>query len=256
MPLRWNARRTLVQKLWGLSSYDPDDDKRNKHRLVRPYLGRRRPNLRGEEEGEGQPRRAIFKPVSLRNCPVHIDQLEKLGLNGKEYALAMADGLAFLLWVCELDAGDVEFLIARPRPVRYPGEDCIFGGRAFRSSRSGGILGQHEMWILDFDCCKRIPMTPEGVNMAVERFWSNDPFYPNPGRGVGRRNERDEVLWKVFKERFLETSEKVMQLKCGLKGGDGGGEGELQKSLPGRFLKRVEETAGVNSRGIPRTAGA
>jgi hypothetical protein len=227
----WNGDETLRDNLV--------DAKTNEHCLIRPYLGRRRI---GSEDGES--RRSMLRGFSLRNYPMHIDQVEALGLPAHEYASAMADALAFLLWVAEIDACDVEFVLARPRPdslLPNPEETrpnpCHLGSRTFTS----GVLGSHALWILDFDCCKTLPMSPEGVRLAAERFWRNDPFYPNPRANL--KCEKDTALWEVFKNRFLETSGKVMASKD-----------EVIRELPGQFIARVVETIGVYSKGVPLTS--
>lgn len=64
-----------------IRSSEPDQDC-----LVRPYLGRRR-------HCQTQSR---FKAFSLRNYPLHLDQIEDLGLDGVLYAQIMAETLAIL----------------------------------------------------------------------------------------------------------------------------------------------------------------
>lgn len=61
-----------------------------------------------------------------------------------------------------------------------------------------GALGQHCMWILDFDCCQNPSMDEAGIDQACMSFWRNDPFYPRPGSG----NVADEKPWEVFRTRF------------------------------------------------------
>lgn len=64
-----------------IRSSEPDQDC-----LIRPYLGRRR---------HFQPQ-SRFKAFSLRNHPLHLDQIESLGLDGALYAQIMAETLAIL----------------------------------------------------------------------------------------------------------------------------------------------------------------
>ncbi|KAK3291354.1 zinc finger protein-domain-containing protein [Chaetomium fimeti] len=238
LPLPRDSRRLVVEKFWN----GPEDmrdsivnDKRNEHCLIRLYLGRRRTGTRTGAGGE--PRRSMLKSISLRNYPLHIDQVEALGLPAHEYASAMADSLAFLLWVAEIDACDVEFVLARPRPTDLPmSNPCHLGTRAFTSS----VLGLHVLWMLDFDCCKKLPMSVDGVRLAAERFWRNDPFYPNPNA----KCKEDVGLWELFKSRFLETSGKVMASKD-----------ETIRRLPEQFITRIVETIGVYSKGVPSASG-
>ncbi|KAF2184860.1 hypothetical protein K469DRAFT_708630 [Zopfia rhizophila CBS 207.26] len=158
--------------------------------LIRPYLGRRR---RHRQEATSTSR---FQRFSLRNVPLHIDQMEALGLDASSYAETMADALALMHWGARIDANDVEFVLAPPRRVEPPPSS------AFQSE----YLGIHCMWILDFDCCRPLSMDEAGIEKACVAFFRNDPFYPRPGSGEAA----DEELWKVFKQRFLVASRGVL----------------------------------------------
>ncbi|OTB03430.1 hypothetical protein M426DRAFT_60512 [Hypoxylon sp. CI-4A] len=158
-------------------------DMNNHDCLIRPYLGRRK---RGQQES----RLRIF---SLRNYPLHIDQIEELGLDPFAYSEVMAHALAFMHWLAKVDANDVEFVLA-------PAED----EPQFRSQ----ILGDHNMWILDFDCCRRIAMDRSGIERAAQSFLKNDPFYPHPSRS---EKEEDRRLWQHFKATFLEASSMIIR---------------------------------------------
>ena len=179
----------------------------------------------------------MLKSISLRNYPLHTDQMEELGLPVREYACAMADGLAFLLWVAGVDACDVEFVIGRPRPRARPlhGDDNVSCPNTFTSNP---VLGPHTLWILDFDCCQNLPMTLDGVKIAAERFWRNDPYLLNPSA----KCEEDVALWEVFKRRFLETSAEMMAHED---------EAIKEMDLPGMLVARIVETVGVYSKGVP-----
>ena len=87
--------------------------------------------------------------------PLHVDKMEKLGLDTKAYAQTMADALAIMLWGAGIDAGDVEFVLAPTRDG--DGESGAF---------ECGFLGTHGMWILDFDCCRVIERNGVGVERA------------------------------------------------------------------------------------------
>ncbi|KAK0654799.1 zinc finger protein-domain-containing protein [Cercophora newfieldiana] len=180
------------------------------------------------------------RSISLRNYPLHIDQIEELGLPAHEYASAMADALAFLLWDAGIDACDVEFVLARPRAHDGDGptttEEAGFGTKTF----TPGELGPHELWVLDFDCCRPLRMTGEGIKDAVERFWRNDPYYPNPDTKCAE----DVKLWETFRDRFLETSGRIMASKAEE-------EREGMRQLPEQFIARVVETIGMYSKGVP-----
>lgn len=133
-------------------------DKNNNDCIIRPYLGRRRISTPS--------RNSRFTAFSLRNFPLHADQMEQLGLDLYAYAQAMAEALAFMHWRACIDAKDVEFVLA---PCRQPAQDApaLSQGAPF----TAGQLGQHAMWIVDFDCCRPITLNQEGVNQAVIAFF-------------------------------------------------------------------------------------
>ena len=156
--------------------------------LIRVYLGRRLYN-----SDYSRPK----KYFSLRNFPLHADQMEGLGdLDMAGYARAMADSLAMMHWLAKVDANDVEFVIASPRP-----------GDVFEATFTSVTLEQHALWILDFDCCNSMAMDETGVDQAVAAFFRNDPYYPRPGS----ENNHDQELWKIFRARFLETSSEMFR---------------------------------------------
>ncbi|CAA9960342.1 DUF3669 domain containing protein [Pyrenophora teres f. maculata] len=184
---------------------NPDDDAC----LIRPYLGRRRRH-RQEETSKSR-----FQRFSLRNVPLHIDQMEGLGLDVKSYAETMAEALALMHWGAKIDANDVEYVLAPPRL-----------GHANSSTFQSDYLGSHCMWILDFDCCRPIELDEHGVDQACAAFFKNDPFYPRPGTGEAA----DEELWLVFKQTFLESSQRIL-----------GEAGREKWFLADRLMKMIEE---------------
>ena len=190
-----------------IKSSEPDHDC-----LIRPYLGRRR---RLE-------RQSRFKAFSLRNHPLHVDQIEHLALDGAFYARVMAETLATLYWKAHIDANDVEFVLAPPPttsqsvPIQKPlASDSVIQSES---------LGEHVVWILDFDCCKPMPLDEKGVDQAVVAFYRNDPYYPRPRSS----NIKDVALWTVFKERFLEASEAILE------------PGSTEARLPALWIEMVE----------------
>ncbi|KAH6617815.1 zinc finger protein-domain-containing protein [Chaetomium sp. MPI-SDFR-AT-0129] len=155
----------------------------------------------------------------------------------------MADALAFLLWDVQIDACDVEFVLAQARALGCLEHTNCREGKAIPSQDRPGsetltfsseVLGPHALWILDFDCCQPLSMSIEGVERAAECFWRNDPFYPGPGV----KCERDMEIWEVFRDRFLGTSARILTLRD-----------EATQKLPGQFISRVVETVGMYSKG-------
>jgi hypothetical protein len=127
----------------------------------------------------------------------------------------MADALAFLYWTAKVDANDIEFVLARPRQSR----DLSMGNADSSVAAGPGIgvrpffcktFGKHEMWILDFDCCREMAMDEEGVKRAAQCFWRNDPFYPRPCSASGL-DDGDRRRWELFSARLLETSRGILQ---------------------------------------------
>jgi hypothetical protein len=180
--------------------------------LIRLYLGRRCDNRLSKAQN-----------CTLRNFPMHVDEMERVGLDTAHYARVMAGALAVMHWSAGVDAADVEF---------------VLGGAPTISVRSGveGVLDMnglgmkyvtdfaHEgvgMWVLDFNECGRFEDTRDGVEKLVKGFWFNDPYYPRPGAG----DVKDKELWNVFSSRYLEVSAEI-----------GGG-----KVGPRMFVEGVEE---------------
>ena len=122
------------------------------------------------------------KMFNLLNYPIHLDQAIELGLDVTLYAKLMAEALAHVLWKAQVNAKDVEFVLAPPR------ESDIQARTAIRSE----FLGDHALWLLDYDCCRDLPQNEQGVEQAVAAFYGNDPFYPRPYQDeeFGRRSRR------------------------------------------------------------------
>lgn len=70
----------------------------------------------------------------------------------------MADTLAELYWRAHVDANGVEFVLAPPREDHTVQSERL---SATFTTIDSSILGEHIVWILDFDCCKHISMTKQ-----------------------------------------------------------------------------------------------
>lgn len=132
----------------------------------------------------------------------------------------MADTLALLHWSAQIDACDVEYVLAAA-------ED--------EHSMPSTKLGLHRLYILDFDLCKEMTMDEAGVDQAVAAFLRNDRYYPRPGM----KHEADRALWVVFRDRFLESSASIWHQP------EGGGP-----ELPALFIRKLETL--LSSTGIER----
>lgn len=98
------TRELLIQNYCTAKNRYPANENKNKHGcLVRPYLARRR--IRKEPS----------KIISPRNYPLHVDQMENLGLLSRDisfYAQALAKALATLHWIRKVDGNGVECVLA------------------------------------------------------------------------------------------------------------------------------------------------
>lgn len=202
-PLPQEIRNLIIdrycpeQLISSIKSSKPDQDC-----LIRPYLGRRRRLVR----------QSRFHAFSLRNYPLHLDQIEELALDGFLYAKIMAETLAHMYWRAHVDANDVEFVLAPPTSTQ-------------KATIKSQAFGEHVIWMLDFDCCKNMPFNEIGVEQAMEAFYQNDPFYPRPGRD----DIRDQALWNEFKARFLQVSQDIL------------GRESPKAHLPTLWVNKVEE---------------
>lgn len=169
----------------------------NEDCLVRLYLGRRT---------DSQKRPSRF--FQLRNCILDIEKLESLALPLDDYARTMAGALAFMYWHAKVDANDVEFVLA-PK-----------GCHPDSGSWQSDIIGEHTIWLLDFDCVKPISMDADGVEQAALAFYRNDPYFPRPCGNT----QKDKVLWTIFVQHFFRSSQALL--------GD--------SPLPQMFIDRIE----------------
>lgn len=200
-------------------------DGANKDCLVRLYLGKRRAS------------EAPSRFFTLRNMILHIDQMEYLGLKTKLYAELMADALAAIHWKAHYDGRDIEFVLgSAPTAVRRPMEEQDFSpdkpARSTWKEATNQTFGKRfiYLWVLDFNQCQSMSMDEVGIDLAVEAFFLNDPYYPRPLGAVSA----DQQLWKVFQDRYLERSNQIMA----------GEDSDEVRALPGRFIDRVVETQG------------
>lgn len=175
-PVGERIRRNLID------SYCPGSiqelirtNERDRDCLVRLYYGRRRFRACGERR---------FGGFSLRNFPLHIDQMVDIGINMDAHLKTMAEALAIMHWSAGIDADDVEFVLGAPRSKES--EPCL--------------------WVLDFDCCKPITMDEDGVNAALEAFFRNDPYFPRPKEP----ESRDKYLWEASRDRYLAVSQEIL----------------------------------------------
>ncbi|KAI0160397.1 zinc finger protein-domain-containing protein [Xylariaceae sp. FL1272] len=204
-PLPAHVRGMLIEKYCPRElAHSISTDPRNHDCLIRPYLGRRRRGFNN----------TVFSMFSLRNHPLHLDQIEDLGLDLFTYSRQMAEALAFMHWCAGIDANDVEFVLTPLSP-----------GMPTQKAIPSSVLGDHRLWILDFDCCRPMTMDESGIEHAAAAFWRNDPYYPRPGK----EQERDVELWALFKRAFLNASASFI--------------GRDDAHLPELLVERIEARA-------------
>ncbi|OJJ97554.1 hypothetical protein ASPACDRAFT_1858322 [Aspergillus aculeatus ATCC 16872] len=167
--------------------------------LIRPYIGRQR------TYGTAMNVRSRFRGFSLRNLPLHVDQMAELGIRAEDvdcYAAMMGEALATLHLIGKIDANDVEFVLA-PMSRTVTGTEHN-GATDTRSSSNTitNILGTHTMWILDCDLCHSTSMDLKGVQQAVDAFFKNDPFCPGP----------HTAHWPAFRDRYLSAAEQIARI--------------------------------------------
>ncbi|OGM49017.1 hypothetical protein ABOM_003127 [Aspergillus bombycis] len=209
-PFPENVRALLVEK------YCPPDIRNqilssasSRACLIRPYIGRKRTYRTAMNMN------SRFRSFSLQNYPLHLDQMVELGIPSDHiecYAAMMGEALATLHWLGEMDGNDVEFVLAPP-PRRGDGSTIAMTN----------VLGQHTLWMLDFDLCCSISMDFEGVQQAVKGFCRNDPFYPRP--------HTDQ--WSAFRQQYLQTSVDLIQRFHK-------DEAETRLSLARKFIELIE----------------
>ena len=179
---------------------------KNRVCIIRVYLGRRRVR---QEPG----RRSKVNGFSLRNYPLHVDQMGDMGVSSHDmslYARTMAEALATLHWIGKMDGNDLEFVLAPP------------DGEQQFSNTISNVLGEHAMWVIDFDLCRDMPKDEDDVKQAVKAYWRNDPYYPRP---------RSKLLWEQFRKQYLQTSDAI----CGALGLD------TIIGLPKLFIDLIEK---------------
>ncbi|KAK3061757.1 hypothetical protein LTS18_005513 [Coniosporium uncinatum] len=225
--------------------------------LVSVYLGQR---SRDDSDERGE--------FTCRDFPMYLDLMEELGPDVHGYASVMADVLAMMHWSARVDAAGVEFVLGthsvsdeaaesswqcRPADDSSTSSGCQISTEKLHHVAELGALLRGEdiaMHLLDFDQVATIPMTPQGVDLAVEAFFLNDAYYPRPShKGLERE------IWTTFRERYLHTSLRIVEADheahtnlLAWLGPLGGKPADLlacgfdeRLGLPEMFVRKVEE---------------
>ncbi|KAK4507848.1 hypothetical protein PRZ48_001583 [Zasmidium cellare] len=197
-------RHELIDKYFGEQyKENAKADPRNGDCLIRIYLGIEEPL-----------RSARF--LKLRNFPMDIARTKAGRLPGHQYAEAIAGAMAVLHWQAKVDADDVEFVLGgSPRNIRRVQptlEDVEKLGP--HNETCSMVYGHQEpdlkdrttaLWVMDFDRCRNITLDKAGVEAAVKAM---DRNYYCPKTGSG--NDFMERLWDIFREHYIEVSQKLL----------------------------------------------
>ena len=210
--------------------------------LVRVYCGKRR------SEADAVRQKHFF---TLRNYNLCIDQMEELGLETNALVGVLATALATCYFSAQIDANDCEFVFGQPceAGVAEEEENVVPGRRehAFifnmlRPNMAGADDAMCEnmaVWMLDFDCVRRISMDERGLRQAVDAYWRNDPYFPRPW--AHNHTREDKKLWGEFVIEFLNESTRIFarQMESD-RGADAQAKYEKRMALAMWWVEEVE----------------
>ncbi|EFQ28522.1 hypothetical protein CGRA01v4_07287 [Colletotrichum graminicola] len=180
----------------------------NKNCLIRTYLGRRHTT-------KAQNR---IQNLKLQNFPLHVNEMEQLGLDTAHFASLMANNLAIVHCGAMVNGNDVEFILgSSPAQIRRvpPEEAEVMTSRqmcdAIKFEFNHRAMA---MWLIDFN------QTIKAASTSLPRLSIfNASYYP-------RQNQPDDLdkeLWGIFRKAYLDMSHRV-----------------TESSGPDTFIARVE----------------
>ncbi|KAH6612088.1 hypothetical protein C7974DRAFT_418989 [Boeremia exigua] len=225
LPIPRPLRHALIEEYCPKSGFEAAKElKSNKHCLVRLYLGKRRTRVN-----------TLF--FNLRNFNLNLDQMEDLNLDVRYFAVAIAEAMAVMHWICWLDANDVEFVLGSSpdgsadanQIVAKPLTNKDLEKMAPNTSTWDAHLQdfktrQIHIWMLDFNRCRSF--RPDDLGPLVHSFFINDPYFPRP---YGP-DSKDYGLWALFRDTYVERG--IKGLKCT-------GKDEFA-ALPARTMELIE----------------
>ncbi|TKX27502.1 zinc finger domain-containing protein 1 [Elsinoe australis] len=202
LPLPKLVRETLVQR------YGPErvngkvlDGEKSGYCLARVYLGDRR-------------RRSRF--FSLSNFNLTVDRIEALGLDAERFAYSLGEGLAVINWQAEIDGADVEWVLGSKAssgssdvPLSMEQLLTLPPCTDTTEQTNGGNLKSlmSDIFLLDFNRCKKITMDYQGVNQIVKAFFNNNTYYPRPLK----ENVADQRLWTAFSSAYQNVGVEIFR---------------------------------------------
>lgn len=134
-------------------------------------------------------------PHHLNDFKLYVSDMEELKLPVNHYVTTMAKGLAFLHWECRVDGNGVEFVLGQP-----DGRPPII---------SSPFLGDHTMWMIDYDRCAPASMDEAGVECMVTAVLKKDHQYPLPFSSDATVQE----LWSAFSLQYLRSSLSFIEIR-------------------------------------------
>ncbi|KAG9192736.1 hypothetical protein G6011_11470 [Alternaria panax] len=162
--------------------------------------------------------------------------MEEEGLDYVTIAKVLAEALAHCYWKAQVDANDVEFVLARST-ISNAVQDRVEGHLPRPVFR---IQGQElVIWMLDYDCVHTLSQDMEGITKAAHAFWRNDPYFPQP-YAYGQTSH-DSELWEIFKTNFLHVS------RCMIIEKEEGIMDELKLELPQNWVTLIEAEGSVRA---------
>jgi hypothetical protein len=201
LPLTRPTRSALIKKYFPLRfQEDALQHPGNKACLVRPYLGSRRDDHDFEHPAD-----------TLQNFPLHLDQMEDIGLDFAQFSKEMAMGLAVIHWKAGLDGMDMEFVIGSSTTgseistiVEHFMEIVPFSVPAGDFARR-----QTHLWMLDFDKAKQLDLNDwkKACAQMVTAVTGNDPYFPNPATS----GDSEELAWSTFEKAYLQAADTLLQ---------------------------------------------
>lgn len=218
LPLPEPTRTHLIEKFCppGLKE-TAHADEANKDCLVRPYLGARTRNLSN-------------RFFSLRNFKLHIDNMELLHLDLPLIASSMGQALAVVHWDARTDGRDIEFALGSTRTpnMLFHDEPLDINEKKLVGPRSCNLddfyWRQTQLFCLDFNQVRDITMDEPGVDMAVDAFNANAPYYPRP---LGPYDTEKEA-WHAFARAYFTMAACILEY-----------EDSQVRGLPVMFLRKI-----------------
>ncbi|KDN67615.1 hypothetical protein CSUB01_04146 [Colletotrichum sublineola] len=185
----------------------------NKNCLIRMYLGRRHTTKTQDR----------IQNLKLQNFPLHVNEMEQLGLDTAHFATLMANTLAIVHWGAMVDGNDVEFILgsspAKVTKVSPKEAEAMTSKQLCEATNFEFNNRSMEMWLIDFNQCSPIKEDQAGIDKLVKAFIFNDPYFPRPNQS----HSRDQELWGIFREAYLNVSHKF-----------------TERAGPDTFIARVE----------------